>query len=104
MRALVTIFAALLIGISVYQLSFTWFVNRYESTVHQKAEKNILSQNLPAVKKYPADKDQQALYQDTLNALIQARFRRLLDSTKDTKITWWGTSYQKSKESNKRWC
>ena len=28
MRALVSIFAALLIIISLYQLSFTWFVNK----------------------------------------------------------------------------
>ncbi len=39
------------------------------------------------------------MYQDSLNLLVRARTQRLLDSTKDTKITWWGTTYQKSKES-----
>jgi SecD/SecF fusion protein len=31
--------------------------------------------------------------------VLNDRKARLLDSTKDTKITWWGTTYQKSKES-----
>ena len=37
MRALVSIFAALLILISLYQLSFTWFVNKHEKEMKQKA-------------------------------------------------------------------
>jgi SecD/SecF fusion protein len=99
MRALVSIFAGLLIVISLYQLSFTWFVNKHESAMAQKAERYIKN-NYPAPsKKYPADKETQALYQDSLNLLTRARTQRLLDSTKDTKITWWGTTYQKSKES-----
>src|ERR1700709_698127 len=99
MRALVSIFACLLIVISLYQLSFTWFVNKHESAMTQKAER-FVKNNYPAASvKYPGDKDAQVLYQDSLNQLEHARLRRLLDSTKDTKITWWGTSYQKSKES-----
>ena len=39
------------------------------------------------------------MYKDSLNLLERARLQKLLDSTKDTKITWWGTTYQKSKES-----
>jgi SecD/SecF fusion protein len=99
MRALVSIFAGLLIVISLYQLSFTWFVNKHESDMTQKAER-FVKNNFPApAVKYPGDKDAQVLYQDSLSLLVRARTEKLLDSTKDTKITWWGTTYQKSKES-----
>src|SRR5579863_538921 len=99
MRALVSIFAGLLIVISLYQLSFTWFVNKHESAMTQKAER-FVKNNFPApAVKYPNDKETQVLYQDSLNQLERARLQKLLDSTKDTKITWWGTTYQKSKES-----
>jgi SecD/SecF fusion protein len=100
MRSLVTIFAALLIIISVYQLSFTWFVNKHESAMEAKA-KTYVTRTYPqsAVQKYPGDKEAQSLYQDTLDLLFNTRKTRLLDSTKDTKITPWGTSYQKAKES-----
>jgi SecD/SecF fusion protein len=99
MRALVSIFASLLIIISLYQLSFTWFVNKHESAMDAKAKKYVTSQYPAAVRKYPGDKEAQALYQDTLDQVFSTRKRKLLDSTKDTKITWWGTTYQKSKES-----
>jgi SecD/SecF fusion protein len=99
MRALVSIFAGLLIIISLYQLSFTWFVNNHESAMTQKAERFVKNNFPAATTKYPGDKDAQVLYQDSLNLLVRARTQKLLDSTKDTKITWWGTTYQKSKES-----
>jgi SecD/SecF fusion protein len=99
MRALVSIFAGLLIAISLYQLSFTWFVNKHESAMTQKAERFVKNNYPAATVKYPGDKETQVLYQDSLNQLEHARLQKLLDSTKDTKITWWGTTYQKSKES-----
>ena len=99
MRALVSIFAGLLIAISLYQLSFTWFVNKHESAMTQKAERFIKNNYPSAQTKYPGDKQAQVLYQDSLNQFLHERTQRLLDSTKDTKITWWGTTYQKSKES-----
>jgi len=100
MRALVSIFAALLIIISVYQLSFTWFVNSHESAMDAKAKAQV-SRLYPqsAAQKYPGNKEEQALYQDTVEQALNARKKKLLDSTKDTKITPWGTSYQKAKES-----
>jgi len=100
MRALVSIFAALLIVISLYQLSFTWFVNKHEAAMEAKA-KSYVNRLYPqtAERKYPGNKESQALYQDTLTEVYKTRLRRLLDSTKETKITWWGTTYQKSKES-----
>ena len=100
MRALVSIFAALLIIISVYQLSFTYFVNSHESAMEAKAKTQV-ARLYPqsAAKKYPGNKEEQALYQDTLDVTFNARKKKLLDSTKDTKITPWGTTYQKAKES-----
>ena len=100
MRALVSIFAALLIIISLYQLSFTWFVNKHESAMEAKAKTQV-HRLYPesAIQKYPGNKEAQALYQDTIDQATNARKKKLLDSTKETKITWWGTTYQKSKES-----
>ena len=98
MRALVSIFSALLIFISLYQLSFTWFVNKHEATIEAKAKRYVNSLYPAATQKYPGNKEEQALYQDTLDQVLRERRRKLLDSTKDTKITWWGTTYQKSKE------
>ena len=57
MRALVSIFAALLILISLYQLSFTWFVNRHESAMEAKAHQQVKrlypesTQNIQEIKK-----------------------------------------------------
>ena len=99
MRALVSIFAALLIIISLYQLSFTWFVNRHESAMQAKAQQYVSRLYPKPAQKYPGDKEAQALYQDTLDQVLNDRKISLLDSTKETKITWWGTTYQKSKES-----
>ena len=99
MRALVSIFAALLIVISVYQLSFTWFVNKHEKAMGEKAKRFVNSLYPTPERKYPGNKELQAVYKDTLDGIYRDRFRKLLDSSKDTKITWWGTTYQKSKES-----
>lgn len=99
MRALVSIFAVLLILISLYQLSFTWFVNNHEAAMEKQAH-TWVSRNYPAAdRKYAGNKELQALYQDTLDHYYNDRLRRLLDSTRDKKITWWGQSYQKAKES-----
>src|SRR3954467_8925229 len=99
MRALVTIFVGLLIIYSLYLLSFTWFVNKHESAMDEKAGRYIKTNFQPATAKYPGNKELQALYQDTLDRIRRDRYRRLLDSTRDQEVTWWGTSYQKAKES-----
>ncbi|HMF71169.1 MAG TPA: protein translocase subunit SecDF [Flavitalea sp.] len=99
MRALVSIFAVLLILISGYQLSFTWFVNKHESAMEAKAKLQVKRLYPTPEQKYTGNKEAQALYQDTINTLVSQRLSALLDSTKDQKITWWGNSYQKSKES-----
>lgn len=102
MRALVSIFTALLIGISLYQLSFTWFVNKHEKAMGEKALQQIKRAYPTAASKFPGDKEAAALYQDTLDQLLRKRRQELLDSTADTKITWWGQTYQKAKESELR--
>lgn len=99
MRVLVSIFAALLILISVYQLSFTWFVNQHESSVKEKAMAHIKRDYPAAAVKYPGNKEAQALYQDTVDLQFKAYYDSLLEASKDKKITWWGQSYQKAKES-----
>ena len=99
MRALVSIFAGLLILISLYQLSFTWFVNKHEKTMQEKALQQVKRSYLSATQKYPGNKEAQAAYQDSLDQQYRFRLSRLLDSTKEQKITWWGQSYQKAKES-----
>ncbi|MEO6915715.1 MAG: hypothetical protein ABI151_08775 [Chitinophagaceae bacterium] len=97
MRALVTIFVGLFIVYSLYLLSFTWFVNSHESAMAKRAM--LAVKKLPTVdQKYPGNKDMQALYQDTLDQVYKTRYNRLLDSTKEKSITWWGTTYQKAKE------
>ncbi len=98
MRSLVSIFAAILILISLYQLSFTWFVNKHEKAIEEKALKYVSSFPSPE-QKYSGDKDMQAIYRDSLDEIKKSRVRRLQDSTRHEKITWWGHTYQKAKES-----
>jgi len=99
MRALVSIFTALLIGISLYQLSFTWFVNKHEKEIGEKAVQYIKKSYPAAEQKYPGNKEAQDLYKDSLTVLTNAYRDSLLTASKDKSITWWGQSYQKSKES-----
>jgi SecD/SecF fusion protein len=99
MRVLVSIFAGLLILISLYQLSFTWFVNKHEKSMKEKAMQQVRRVYPSAAQKYPGNKEAQAVYQDSVDQYFKERYSRLVDSTKDQKITWWGQSYQKSKES-----
>jgi protein-export membrane protein, SecD/SecF family len=100
MRALVSIFAGLLILISLYQLSFTWFVNNHEKEMQAKA-KQLVNRTYPLspAQKYPTNAEARALYQDTLDDAYSAYLDSLLTATRDKKITWWGQTYQKAKES-----
>jgi SecD/SecF fusion protein len=100
MRSLVTIFVGLLMVYSLYLLSFTWFVNNHEKAIEAKAVKFVNSQYpQTAEQKYPGNDNARVLYQDTLDQALKQRRQTLLDSTKDQSITWWGTTYQKAKES-----
>ena len=99
MRALVTIFTALLIGISLYQLSFTWFVNKHEKELDTRT-KSYVNRTFPRPEqKYPNDKETQAHYRDSIET-VRERYRdSIAEASKDKTITWWGQSYQKAKES-----
>src|SRR5450432_1928906 len=99
MKILVAIFAGFLILISAYQLSFTWFVNKHESAMAEKAKTWAKNHYANAATKYPGDKEKETLYEDTLAQLQGNYLKHLLDSTRDKKVTWWGKSYQKAKES-----
>jgi SecD/SecF fusion protein len=99
MRVLVSIFTALLIGISLYQLSFTWFVNEHENEISQKAAKYIKNNFPPASQKYPGNKEAQAAYKDSLDERESDYRDSLLEASREKSITWWGHTYQKAKES-----
>lgn len=97
MRALVSIFAALLILISLYQLSFTWFVNKHEKSMKERAMTQT-KKAFPGVQ-LTTKKGVVSSTNEVAETYYEERLERLLDSTKDTKITWWGQTYQKAKES-----
>ncbi|MFL5745558.1 MAG: protein translocase subunit SecDF [Niastella sp.] len=100
MRALVSIFAGLLILISLYQLSFTWFVNQHEKEMGKKAEVYVKrTYPLTPQQKYPTNSEARAYYKDTVDNAHDAYLDSLLTATRDKKITWWGQTYQKAKES-----
>lgn len=99
MRALVSIFAGLLILISLYQLSFTWFVNKHESEMEAKAASYIKRTYTAAAQKFPGNKEAQADYQEELDYYKKVYLDSLLKASNDKKITWWGQTYQKAKES-----
>jgi SecD/SecF fusion protein len=84
LKGLVWFFTIALIIISVWELSYTWAVRSYESTVKEQAEK--------IVKKQAAN-----LSPEERESLVKAKIERILDSTRDKDI-YLGTTYQKCKE------
>ena len=100
LKGLVRFFTIVLILVSLYVLSFTWFVKSHENKMESLADKFVASYPTAAVK-YPGNKDSQAVYQAALDSIKSARLKRLLDSTKDETITYGITgavSYKKAKE------
>src|SRR6187455_440987 len=93
LRGLVAVFAILLIIYSVWLLSFTWFVNKHESKMADRAQA-YMDATYPEAKKFskPAD------YTDSLKTLYRTRLNEILDSTKEDKITWFGNTYEYSRE------
>ncbi len=99
LKGLVRFFAIALILICVYQLSFTWIVRSHESDMEAKADKWLTVYYQQPEKKYPNNKEIQALYADSLKEVKRIRLQRLLDSTKDTKIGPLGlTTYRSAKD------
>lgn len=97
LKGLVKIFAIVLIIICVYQLSFTWLVRNHEGEMEKKAAA-WLKQYPTASQVYPNDKELQERYNDSLSDIKKDRLRRLLDSTKDTKLGFGFTTYRNAKE------
>lgn len=88
LKGLVRFFAVALILISLYQLHFTWVVRNHEKKQQEKANAFVKA-NFP-------DADV-----ETKDIEFNKRYRRLLDSTRETTITYGITgaiSYQKAKE------
>jgi SecD/SecF fusion protein len=88
LKVLVRIFAVLLIVFSFYQLHFTLVVKNHESKQKEKAEAFVKA-NFPNVDT------------ETKELEFNKRYRRLLDSTRETVITYGITgaiNYQKAKE------
>jgi len=98
MKGLVRFFAVVLALVGLYTMSFTWFVRSHENKMKEKAKKQVAAiMPLDAKQKYPSSKELQALYEDTVTQLVSQRSQRLLDSTANTKITWWGDTYKQAK-------
>ena len=99
LKGLVRFFAIALILICIYQLSFTWLVRNHESDMEAKADKMVKANYPSAEQKYPNSAELKALYADTLKQAKDAILKRLLDSTKDSKIGPFGlTTYANAKD------
>ncbi len=99
LKGLVRFFAIALILICIYQLSFTWLVRNHESDMDAKADKMVKATYPSAEQKYPNSAELKALYNDTLKQSKEGILKRLLDSTKDSKIGPFGlTTYRNAKD------
>lgn len=100
LKGLVRIFAAALILISLYQLSFTFLVRNYEKKVVTQAKNDVTKLYPTPEQKYPGSKEQQAFYQDSLNDFVKFRRQELLDSVSNKQIVGfpWYVTYTKAKE------
>ncbi len=99
LKGLVRFFTAALILICLYQLSFTWIVHSYESSMDEKAGLWLKAHYTPAQVKYEGNKELQDAYADTLKELKEQRLKRLLDSSNDVKVGLFGlTTYQNAKD------
>jgi len=97
LKGLVRFFTIALILICLYQLSFTWFVRSHEKAMEAKASSWV--KKFPkADQVYPSNKEEQLLYNDSLNDIQKAYYKKLLDSTKDSKLAFGLTTYASAKE------
>ncbi len=99
LKGLVRFFAIALILICIYQLSFTWLVRNHESDMEARADKIVKANYSTPEQKYSNSSELKALYADTLKQTKEAILKRLLDSTKDSKIGPFGlTTYRSAKD------
>ncbi len=86
LKGLVWFFTIALILISIWELSYTWVVRNYESSVKATAERQV-------------KKSASNLSAEDYNNLVKAKTQHILDSTRDKAIyPLVGTTYQKCKE------
>ena len=100
LKGLVRFFTILLVIYSLYQLSFTWLVHNHEKKLEKQAHSYVATNYPTADKKFPNNKDSQAIFQEVLEQAYQGRLNELKDSTKDVTISYGFTgpiSYQKAK-------
>jgi SecD/SecF fusion protein len=100
LKGLVRFFTIVLILISLYVLSFTFFVKRHEKKMKAIAENYVKANYKTPEEKFPNNPDSQSVYRDHLERIKAERYRVLLDSTKDDVVTYGITgavSYQKAK-------
>ncbi len=97
LKGLVRFFAIALILICIYQLSFTWIVKNHESAMDKKASSWMSRFPSPELK-YPGNKELQSAYADSLEDVKKERVKRLLDSTKETKLVFGLTTYRDAKD------
>ena len=101
LKGLVRFFAVLLTIICLYQLSFTFFVRGHESEMQKKAESWVKRNFASPEERFPnsADANLKANYADSLKLVTENRLQVILDSTKSTKIGWFGfTTYRNAKD------
>ena len=97
LKGLVRFFTFALILICLYQLSFTLFVRNHEKAMDAKASSWV--KKFPKAEQvYPTNKEEQLLYNDSLSDIKKVYLKRLLDSTKDTKLAFGMTTYGSAKE------
>ncbi len=86
LKGLVWFFTIALILISIWELSYTFVVRNYESTVRTQAERMVKAKTA-------------GMSPDDKKAVIEAQTQHILDSTRDKEIyPIVGTTYQKCKE------
>ena len=86
LKGLVWFFTIALILISLWELSYTWVVRSYESTVREQAVRMVKAKTA-------------GMSPDEKKAVEDAKTQHILDSTKDKEIyPLVGTTYQKCKE------
>jgi SecD/SecF fusion protein len=96
LKGLVRFFTIVLIVVSLYQLSFTWFIKSHEKKMEARALSYVKTA-YPEAAKYTAASQ----LPDSLSNIYNERLKRLLDSTKDVTVTYGPTgkiSYEKAKE------
>lgn len=82
-KGLVKFFTIVLILISLYQLSFTFVVNRAEKKIKAQANSWIQKHYKSPQELYPDNKEKQIFYQDYLDSLTRERVQFVEDSTSD---------------------